>query len=849
MISLRPYQSAAIARVRECVRAGKRRVLIVAPTGSGKCLGRGTPVLLYDGRVAPVETIRRGDMLMGPDSKPREVLSTTEGYGSLYRITPVKGDAWICNEDHILTVVHTTTGVVEDVCVRDWLSSSNWFRSERKQFMVGVDYAPSDSLPVDPYFMGLWLGDGSKGVTASGLRGLVITKPDPEVEACVRDTAKQWGLAVRRSDSNGTRCVTWHLVGPRNGIVGTNPLLNVMRDVLGPDLRVPLSYLTASREDRLSLLAGWIDSDGHINNGYCDIVQKNKQHADALCHLARSLGFRIARTTKFVNGDPYERMSISGDLSVVPMRIPRKQASPRRQKKDVRRTGFSVERIEPGPYFGFKIDGDGRFLLGDFTVTHNTVQAGEIIRGAVAKGSRCLFLAHRKELIDQPSRLLDSMGIDHGIIKGDHWRNRPHLPLQIASVQTLVRRDKPPADIVIVDETHLARARSYELILEHYPNAVLLGLTATPWRADRKGFTKLFDEIVLVAKPAELVAQGYLIDPRTYVPSIPDMAGVKMHAGDYSARDAQKAMERSVLVGDIVSHWRRFADGRPTIGFACTVEHSQMLAQAFCDAGIAAEHVDGGFSDKDRDAVFERLAGGATLVVWNVSLVAEGYDLPMLSCCILAAPTKSLTRYVQCVGRIMRPTDGKTDAILLDHAGSTLRHGSVTEDREYTLEGDTKKRTSDAGLKICPECMQPLLAFLGACTCGYEFPIAEINRDPTVMDGELIEYKKIRHRCKACEQVSARMIDVAGTFELKVRCTRAECGRTSYVPNLARAAAASHAERMEEYDRLCKMAAIKRLNKGWAAHRYHDLFNRWPRRSASARRLATRTRSGRGSPS
>lgn len=472
--------------------------------------------------------------------------------------------------------------------------------------------------------------------------------------------------------------------------------------------------------------------------------------------------------------------------------------------------------------------GKRRVLLVAPVGAGKTVMASDIIRGAMAKGSRCMFLAHRKELIDQPSKLLDSLGLDHGVIKGSHWRNRPHLPLQIASVQTLVKRDKPPADIVIIDETHRARAAQYTDILEHYKDAVVIGLTATPWRLDRRGLGEVFDELVLVAKPAELVERGYLIDPAIKVPSIPDMAGSKAVGGDWTAKDAHAAMRRSVLVGDVVAHWRRYADGFPTVGFACTVEHSQEMTAAFNEAGIPAAHIDGTFSEGARDDVLGRLERGEIKVVFNVDLLCEGWDLPMLRACILARPTKSLTAYVQRVGRIMRTAPGKADAIVLDHAGCTLRFGAVTEDREYTLDGDTPKRAGSS-LKVCPECMEPVYTILSTCPhCQYEWPEVEVVRDPLRRDGELVDYEKIMHECGACHEQKARMVATAGTFQIKVLCRG--CRRTTYVVNKVRAAGASHAERMVEYDRLLEVARSKGFKDGWAAHQYKELFGKWPRR-------------------
>lgn len=338
--------------------------------GGGKCLGRGTPILLYDGRIISIECVQPGDVLMGPDSTPRRVLTTTQGRGPLYRVVPLRGTPWICNDAHQLTLVHSGKNHVIDISARSWLGMRREDRVRYKLFSVAVVFPAGPPLPVDPYLLGVWFGDGSKTVARQGLVGVCITKPDTEIEALMHQTATHYNLRVRKFYSS-SRCPTFALVGAKHR---QNPLLNAIRDLCGPELAVPPTYLTASWKDRAAFLAGWLDTDGYRHRSGYEIVQKRSDYADAVAFLARSLGLRCTRSLKHVKGyGVYHRLSISGDCTFLPLRIPRKRPVLRRQIKNATRTGFHLEPLGVGDYFGFTLDGDGRFLLGDFTVTHNTL--------------------------------------------------------------------------------------------------------------------------------------------------------------------------------------------------------------------------------------------------------------------------------------------------------------------------------------------------------------------------------------------------------------------------------------------------------------------------------------------
>jgi hypothetical protein len=376
----------------------KPLLLLEGSQGSGKCLQRGTLVMRHDGTLVPVEDVQVGDQLMGPDSQPRNVLSTTTGRGELYRVTPTKGEPWVCNDAHVLTLVRSHSDKVVDVPIQEYATkaaASKSYRLEHLLFTTAIDFPPrAEPLPIDPYFLGVWYGDGTKD-----LASVSVCKPDPEIEALMHETAAAWSLTVK-SHPNSSGCPTHNITcGSMRGMPrpNRNPLLTTLRTIVGAGTHFPHEYLTASREDRAKFLAGLLDTDGYLGTGCFEIIQKQRGFADGICFLARSLGLRATMSVKRVPGYdcPYWRVNLSGEMSWLPMRIPRKKPAPRRQVKDATRTGLTVEPIGVGDYAGFTLDGDHRFLLGDFTVTHNS-SALQLLQ--------LTLLGHKKPLILSKTR-------------------------------------------------------------------------------------------------------------------------------------------------------------------------------------------------------------------------------------------------------------------------------------------------------------------------------------------------------------------------------------------------------------------------------------------------------------
>lgn len=382
-----------------------------------------------------------------------------------------------------------------------------------------------------------------------------------------------------------------------------------------------------------------------------------------------------------------------------------------------------------------------------------TVVFAYITEGASKKGNRVLILVHRQELIRQTSAALQEIGVEHGIIAPGYtpsWDN-----VQIASVQTLVRRlgNIHPPDLIISDECHHAGAASWSKIFNHYQKAKILGVTATPSRLDGKGLGRssggFFDSMVNGPTVSELIRQGYLAQPRVFAPPVgADLSTLRKKYGEFIPAEAVAAMDKPVITGCAVEHYRKLAQGVPAIAFCASVAHAEHVAEQFRAAGYKAASIDGTLHDNDRRARIKALGNGGLHVLSSCDLISEGTDIPIVGAAILLRPTASMGLYLQQVGRALRMHNGKTHALILDHVGNVMRHGLPDEDREWSLDGERKgkreKADDEPGLKLkqCERCYAMHLPAPVCPECGFEYPVSA--REVAQADGELVEMDKKR---------------------------------------------------------------------------------------------------------
>jgi DNA repair protein RadD len=447
-------------------------------------------------------------------------------------------------------------------------------------------------------------------------------------------------------------------------------------------------------------------------------------------------------------------------------------------------------------------EGNRRIIAVAPTGAGKTIIGTRIIQGAVAKGKRALVLAHTREIIAQTSDKLAAEGVDHGIVQAG-FQTRD-ASVQVATVQTLWARamrsrlmELPAADLLIVDECHHSTAATWRKIIEAYPQAVLLGLTATPCRGDGRGLGGIFDALVECPQVADLIAEGWLVGTRVYAPSEPDLTGVRTRAGDYAEDQLADFMDQDGLVGDIVQHWFKYGERRKTVAFAVNVAHSIHIRDEFIKAGVRAEHVDGSTPKPERDAALARLATGETEVVTNCMVLTEGWDLPAVACCILARPTKQMGLYRQMVGRVLRPAPGKTNAIVLDHAGATYRHGFVEDKVEWTLDPDRRAESETHSARKADGYHS---RFIDCTSCG--------------------SIRVAGERCGHCGHLPQRRGDAVEFRD----------GDLAFVDRKSRRAAklSDPAERLRWHAMLTHICAEHGYKPGWVAHKFKQRFKQWP---------------------
>ena len=371
------------------------------------------------------------------------------------------------------------------------------------------------------------------------------------------------------------------------------------------------------------------------------------------------------------------------------------------------------------------------------TGSGKSVVAGEIARLAGLKGSRTLFLVHRRELVRQ---LVDTLheyapDVPVGVIASG-FPEVPWHPLQVASVQTLARRTNVATpDLIIVDEAHHCRASTWTKILQRWPDAKLIGLTATPERLDGRGLGAHFSAMILGPTIPELVAMGSLAPTRTLrIPMALMLDDLKTNrSGEYNAKDLTIRVTGPV-VASAVDAYIRYAKGKRAIFFGIHRDHSRRVCEGLRNAGFRAEHVDGDDPPARRDRIMTEFRTGGIDVVGNCDIISEGFDAPTCEAVLLGAPTRSVTRYLQQAGRAMRPGEGKT-ALVLDLAGISHELGLPDEVREWDL-ADGEIRQPKKAHAAPRECAQCHTVFYGrVCpTCAYAVPLAEIQQVETELE-------------------------------------------------------------------------------------------------------------------
>lgn len=411
-------------------------------------------------------------------------------------------------------------------------------------------------------------------------------------------------------------------------------------------------------------------------------------------------------------------------------------------------------------------DGKRKILLVAPTAAGKMVLIASIIRTSTVP---VLFVAHRMELIDQCVDQLALLGITNvGVIRGDDERTDASCSVQVASIQTLARRKKPPAGIVLIDEAH--RAVSDSMIdnifdADEYRQSIILGFTATPTRYDGRPLGSLFESLEVVCTYEELIHDNFIVAPDCYTaPEQPDLSNVRIIGGDYDEGALSEIMRKQTLVGNLLDHWLKLAhlyprpDGgigfvegprRRTFIFASSIAHSLDICLRFQTSGVRIAHLDGTTPETERRRIVKALGDGELEAVSNVNVLLEGIDVPSAKCVVHARPTQSLVLYRQSVGRILRPwhpgcprgcvKHPSVSPLLIDHANNIARHGFPHEDLHWSLKDRAFRMAHREPIKLCKRCYAYVPIGRVLCPyCGYEFRPEDQPKTPEETHEQLV---------------------------------------------------------------------------------------------------------------
>ena len=474
--------------------------ILEVPCGRGKCLGKNTPILMYDGTIKMVQDVYVGDVLMGDDSTPRNVLTLARGREMMYKVSSVKGDGYIVNESHILSLKtsiqlnkQTPKNAVIDMSVTEYLNLPKYYHGNGGPLLgyrVPIVFK-EQPVEIDPYLVGYWLGDGSSN-------GTLITTQESTVIKYLVDCfkTKHKSLYLKYTGAQYDYRI--------NSTAKKNILMDFLRDNnMINNKHIPNHYKCNSRKIQLSLLAGLIDSDGYYHDNCFEITQKNESLLDDIVFLARSLGFAAYKTkvnktcTNAKDSDGniikktgvYYKTNIFGTgLEEIPTVCIRKKAHPRKLIRDSLKYRIKLEKLVIDDYYGFEIDGNRRFVLGDFTVTHNTVMGLKII--SLLK-KKTLILVHKEFLMNQWIERIAEFLPDAkvGKIQAQTF-DIEGRDIVIGMIQTLYDKEYPANTfdsfgLTIIDEVHRIGSEQFSRTLFKTITPYMLGISATVERKDK----------------------------------------------------------------------------------------------------------------------------------------------------------------------------------------------------------------------------------------------------------------------------------------------------------------------------------------------------------------------------
>lgn len=769
----RPYQVDAVQSVYHYFQENTGNPVVALPTG---CHAKGHGILMFDGTVKAVEDVVIGDIIMGPDSKPRDVLHLARGRQEMRRIIPNRGEPFVVNKDHKLLVRVTRQGRSfpfheprdEVITVAQYEDGTDWYRHLRKLQRSPVIFEENE-LPLPPYLIGIMLGDGS---TVNG--GFNLTTMDPEIADYFTGVMTGFGLVVRHEDKCENLAGVLHAKDPLANRSIPNRVTSIFRQLGMQEKRswqksIPHIYKTGSCDQRRQVLAGLIDTDGWYSkrDNYFEYCSTSEQLAKDVVFIARSLGLRgqvKARSTSCngKSGRTAFTVCITGAIDRIPTKLLRKRASTSAEQKDGLVMGFKVEKLPEDDFYGFELSGDHLYLDEHFVIHHNTGKSViiamllESIYSAYPT-QRIMVLTHVKELIEQNYEKLLTLwpNAPAGIYSAGIGRKDYLNKIIFAGIASAAKQPKLFGwiDLVIIDEAHLVSPseetmyrKFLDALLAVNPSLKVIGTTATPWRLGHGPivedgiFTDICFDLTSLDEFNKLIREGYLL------PLIPkqtkqmlDTSGVHMRGGEFISSELQAAVDKQEVTFAAVKELvEEGAERKHWLVFATGIQHAINISEMLESFGITSVVVYSGLTKQQRETALAKFKNGEYQAAVNVGVLTTGFDFPGIDLIAVLRPTASTVLWVQMLGRGTRPlyalgfdlatTEGriasiaaseKQNCLVLDFAGNTARLGPINDPVIPRKKG---KGSGEAPVKLCGSCATYNHAGVTHCVaCGAEF--------------------------------------------------------------------------------------------------------------------------------
>lgn len=751
-MKIKPYdfQHKAVESLWQYFEKNSGNPIVALPTG---CHAKGSKILMFDGTLKNVEYVVIGDLLMGPDSLPRVVLQLARGKEKMYRVIPNKGEPFIVNEGHKLCLKITQQSKNakfpcqqpkdEIVTVKNYAEGTKWYKHIRKLQRSPVNFCKKE-LPLEPYFIGLMLGDGSM--------------------------------------CNGSFNYT---SADGSGKFNSNPITKLFRELGIQEKRawnkfVPHLYKTGDRDQLLQLLAGLLDSDGYFDSTGTGLSFCTVSHtlAKDVQFIARCLGFGayIKDGKSFIGTKQYRDhyvVSFSGDYSIIPFKRQRHIdiCKSRKKIKNVLVTGFKVEELTVDDFYGFLLDKDHLYLDENLVIHHNTgksVCIAWFLYNAFLgyRNQKILIVTHRRKLIEQNYQKLLQLweSAPAGICSAGLGRKDFDYPIIFCGIATVYKHWErfKKVDLIMIDEAHLVSNKDDAMyssfisnLLKVNPLLKVIGFTATYWRlgngllTDNGIFTDICFNMTDVKSFNWFITNGYL-SPLIPKPSNIhiDVSRVRKIAGDYNQKDLQDAVDKSEITFSALKEMIIMAEDRKKwLIFSTGIEHtehiSEMLISEFGENSVA---IHSGMPDDIVDKNIDDFVNGKYRIAVNNNILTTGFDCPSIDFLGILKHSMSSAYWVQMLGRGTRVAEGKENCLVGDFAGNTRRLGPINDPLIPMSRKKGGGGSRQAPIKICPKCNtfnHTTERFCISCNHEFEFDIkfgTTASTDELIRTEEIAEY-------------------------------------------------------------------------------------------------------------